>query len=183
MLEKRGEELDLRHILIKPKFQPEDLEEAKNFLDSVKVIIETTDMTFEEAAREYSDDEATKFNGGILVDYNSGDTKWEINTIDRQLFTAISDLESGEISEPRFMRKQDQSEAFRLVMLRKKIDPHKANMKDDYEYVKNRALFDKQQKVMDEWVKKTINETYIMIVPDLFDCELKEMWENLKKKG
>ena len=167
LLEKRGEELDVRHILIKPKYKPEDLEEAKHTLDSIRVVIESGELTFEEAAREYSEDEATRFNGGILVNLSTGDTRWEINNLDRQIYNSIAKMESGEVSQPQFMRTDDQKEGFRLILLRRKIEPHRANLKDDYQYIKIIAQQDKQTKVMDKWISKKVDETYIMITPDL----------------
>jgi len=179
LIEKKGQELDLQHILIKPKFTQADLTESKNFLDSLRVSITGGAMSFEEAAREFSEDDGTKFNGGILVNLNTGDTKWEVSGLERQLFAAINVLEESEISKPQFMRTQDQKEGFRLVLLRKRSEPHKANMHDDYQFIKVRAQQNKQQKVMEEWVENKIDETYIKISPDLFECELDPIWQKM----
>ncbi len=181
LIEKKGQELDLQHILIKPKFTQEDLAEAKNFLDSLRVSITSGAMSFEEAAREFSEDDGTKFNGGILVNLNTGDTKWEVSMLDRQLFAAINVLKEGEISKPQFMRTQDQKEGFRLVLLRKRTEPHKANMHDDYQFIKVRAQQTKQQKALEDWVENKIDETYIKISPNLFDCELQAIWQKMVK--
>ena len=117
LLEKRGEELDLRHILIKPKLTQENLQEAKNFLDSVSVAIANGEMTFEEASRRFSDDEQTRFNGGQMSNFQSGNNKFEVSQLDRGLFALISSLEDDEISEASFYRTEDQREAFRIVRL------------------------------------------------------------------
>jgi len=179
LIQKKGQELDLQHILIKPKFTQENLAEAKNFLDSLRVSITSEAMSFEEAAREFSEDDGTKFNGGILVNMQTGDTKWEVSMLDRQLFAAINVLKEGEISKPQFMRTPDQKEGFRLVLLRKRSEPHKANMHDDYQFIKIRAQQQKQQNVMEEWIDQRIEETYIKITPNLFDCELQQRWQEM----
>jgi len=140
LLEKRGEELDLRHILIKPKLEQADLEEARVFLDSIQKAIETYQITWDEAAEKYSEDESTKFNGGVLSNFETGDSKFELSEIDRFIFNAIKDLKSGGIAAPTFYRASDQKEAFRLVKLLKKIEPHKANLNDDYQRIKGLAL-------------------------------------------
>ena len=181
LLEKNGEQLDLRHILIKPKITQDDLTEAKNFLDSLRVSIEAGEMSFEKAAREYSEDEKTKFNGGILLNYASGDTKWQTNNLDRQLYSSITGLKVGDISTPQFMRSEDQKEAFRLILLRKKIEPHKANVVEDYQFIKGLALQGKQKETMDLWLEERIKETYIKIYPDIFDCELNDIWSKVVK--
>lgn len=183
LIEKKGEELDLRHILIKPKFKQEDLDEARNFLDSIKVSIERDVMTFEKAAREFSDDEATKFNAGIVINMTTGDTKWETGMLDRQLYSGITGLKQGEISSPQFMRTAQDKEGFRLIMLRKKIDPHRANMKDDYQYIKSLALQKKQKETMDKWLEEKIEESYIKIYSDLFECELGPLWKDIAESN
>ena len=98
LLEKRGEELDLRHILIKPKLTQVNLQEAKNFLDSVSAAIANGEMTFEEASRRFSDDEQTRFNGGQMSNFQSGNNKFEVSQLDRGLFGLINSLTEGEIS-------------------------------------------------------------------------------------
>ncbi|MCT4624581.1 MAG: peptidylprolyl isomerase [Schleiferiaceae bacterium] len=179
LMDKKGQELDLRHILIKPKFKNEDLNNAKGFLDSLRVSINSGYMTFEEAAREFSEDDETKYNGGVMVNFQTGDTRWDVNNLDRQLFSNINDLNQGEVSKAVLWRKQDGSEAFRLLMLRKRSEPHKVNMRDDYQFIKTVAQQEKQKRVMDEWIEQRIEESYIKINPGLFDCELNEVWQAL----
>ncbi|MDG1903499.1 MAG: peptidylprolyl isomerase [Schleiferiaceae bacterium] len=128
LLEKRGEELDLRHILIKPKLTQENLQEAKNFLDSVSVAIANGKMTFEEASRRFSDDEQTRFNGGQMSNFQSGNNKFEVSQLDRGLFGLINSIAESEISEATFYRTEDQREAFRIVRLDAKYEPHRANL-------------------------------------------------------
>jgi len=182
LLEKRGEELDLRHILIKPKLSQEDLAEARNFLDSLKVVIISGNMTWEEAANEFSDDKQTKYNGGMLDNFETGATKFEMSQLERSMYNAIKDLEAGQISIAEFFRTNDQKEAFRLVKLVNRIEPHKANMRDDYQQIKMMALQEKQQQVIDEWITEKIGQTYIKINLNYFpDCEIDKRWLTLDK--
>lgn len=179
LMDKKGQELDLRHILIKPKFSNEDLEDAKGFMDSLRVSITSGAMTFAEAAREFSEDDGTKFNGGILVNYQTSNTRWDMGMLDFQMHATVKKLKEGQVSEAVLFREQDGKEGFRLVLLRKRYEPHRVNMRDDYQYIKMIAQQSKQQKVMDDWVDKRIEESYIKILPGLYTCELKPIWQKM----
>ncbi len=173
---KRGEELDLRHILIKPKISEANLQEAKALLDSLRRSINDGLITFEEAAKEFSDDKESRYNGGTLVNLNTGDTKWEINQLERSMFVTIEKLERGQVSEAKFFRKPDGKEGYRLVKLDDRIEPHKANIRDDYTKIQTFALNQKQGKVMKEWIEEKIKESYVKINNDYFSCEFQNNW-------
>ena len=170
LLEKRGEELDLRHILIKPKLTQENLQEAKNFLDSVSVAIANGEMTFEEASRRFSDDEQTRFNGGQMSNFQSGNNKFELSQLDRGLFALISRLEDDEISEASFYRTEDQREAFRIVRLDANYEPHKANLDLDFTRIKGFALQQKQAKTVENWKNEKLADTFVKINEGYYDC-------------
>ncbi|MDG1656154.1 MAG: peptidylprolyl isomerase [Schleiferiaceae bacterium] len=170
LLEKRGEELDLRHILIKPKLTQENLQEAKNFLDSVSVAIANGEMTFEEASRRFSDDEQTRFNGGQMSNFQSGNNKFELSQLDRGLFALISTLEDDEISEASFYRTEDQREAFRIVRLDANYEPHKANLDLDFTRIKGFALQQKQAKTVEDWKNEKLADTFVKINEGYYDC-------------
>ena len=170
LLEKRGEELDLRHILIKPKLTQENLQEAKNFLDSVSVAIANGEMTFEEASRRFSDDEQTRFNGGQMSNFQSGNNKFEVSQLDRGLFALISSLEDDEISEASFYRTEDQREAFRIVRLDANYEPHKANLDLDFTRIKGFALQQKQAKTVEDWKNEKLADTFVKINEGYYDC-------------
>ena len=170
LLEKRGEELDLRHILIKPKLTQENLQEAKNFLDSVSVAIANGEMTFEEASRRFSDDEQTRFNGGQMSNFQSGNNKFEVSQLDSGLFALISSLEDDEISEASFYRTEDQREAFRIVRLDANYEPHKANLDLDFTRIKGFALQQKQAKTVEDWKNEKLADTFVKINEGYYDC-------------
>ena len=171
LLEKRGEELDLRHILIKPKLSQEDLKEAKNFLDSVASAINTGDLTFEDAARMYSEDENTRFNGGKMSNFQSGNNKFEISQLDRGLFGVVNNLKAGELSESSFFVSDDQREAFRIVRVDAKFEPHRANLDLDFTRIKGFALQEKQARLVDEWKDEKLQETFVKVNSGYYPCD------------
>ncbi len=184
LLEKRGEELDLRHILIKPKLSQENLEEARAFLDSLQNMLLEGAITWEEATKEFSEDEQTKNNEGVLPNLETGDTKFEVSQLDREMYNAIKDLKSGQISEPVFYRTFDQKEAFRLIRLNNRIEPHKANLRDDYQRIKGFALQEKQQRIVEEWTNEKIEQTYIKVNTNYVkECDVDERWLKKNQAG
>lgn len=181
LLQKRGEELDLRHILIKPKISDQDLNAAKAFLDSVRIEIERGTISFDDAAFELSEDEDTKFNSGLMMNPQSGDSKWDISQLDRSLFYAIEDMKKDEVSDPSLMRTLDGKEAFRLIKLVNKTEPHRANLKQDYSRLQMMATMDKRQEVIEEWVSEKVLETAVRISSEIVDCKFNYNWSNTKE--
>jgi peptidyl-prolyl cis-trans isomerase SurA len=179
LLEKRGEELDLRHILIKPKLSQADLQEAKNFLDSVASAINSGEMTFEEAARRFSEDENTRFNGGQMSNFQNGNNKFEISQLDRSLFGIVNNMASKEISESTFFVSDDQREAFRIIRLDEKYEPHRANLDLDFTRIKGFALQEKQARTVNEWKEEKLQETFVRVNPGYYPCdEFLEGWNS-----
>ena len=173
LLEKRGEELDLRHILIKPKMTQTNLAEAKKFLDSVSVAIKDGDITFKQAARMYSEDEQTKFNGGQMSNFQSGNNRFEVSSLDRGLFSLINNMDEGDLSEASFYQSRDQKEAFRIVRMDKRFEPHKANLDIDFTRIKGFALQGKQNRIIEEWKEEKLLETFVKINFGYYSCESK----------
>lgn len=171
LLEKRGEELDLRHILIKPKLTQDNLQEAKAYLDSILVGISSGDMTFDEAAMKYSEDEQTKFNGGQMSNFESGNNKFEVSQLDRGLFAVINEMSEDEISAPNFYQSQDQREAFRIVRVDAKYAPHKANLDLDFTRIKGFALQEKQGRLVQEWKDEKLLETFVKVNSGYYPCD------------
>ena len=171
LLEKRGEELDLRHILIKPKLTQDNLQEAKAYLDSILVGISSGDMTFDEAAMKYSEDEQTKFNGGQMSNFESGNNKFEVSQLDRGLFAVINKMSEDEVSAPNFYQSQDQREAFRIVRVDAKYAPHKANLDLDFTRIKGFALQEKQGRLVQEWKDEKLLETFVKVNSGYYPCD------------
>lgn len=178
LIQKRGEELDLRHILIKPKISSQDLNLTKARLDSLREQILEDNITFDQAAYQLSEDEATRFNNGLMMNPQSGDSKWDISQLDKSLFYAIEELEPGNISEPSLMRTRDGKEGFRIMKLLNKTEPHRANLKDDYSRLQMMAMMEKKQRLMDEWVNEKVKDTAVRINKDIVDCTFNYNWIN-----
>lgn len=176
LIEKRGEELDLRHILVKPKISDADLNAARGTLDSLKAQIIKGSISFDDAAFQFSEDEDTRFNNGLLINPQSGDSKWDISQLDRSLFYAIEDMDPGEISKSSLMRSRDGKEAFRLVLLVDRTQPHRANLKEDYSRLQMMATMQRKQEVVEEWVAEKIRETAVKISADLVPCSFHYDW-------
>lgn len=178
LLEKRGEELDLRHILIKPKISEENLMEAKRALDSVRLQITRGDITFEEAVELYSEDDGTRYNRGTMMNPQTGDTKWDISNLDRSIFYAIQGLGVDQISEPSPWIDDEQKDAYRIIQVLSKTEPHRANMRQDYGRLQAIALRKKEADKMEEWVREKTEQTYVRINNDYYNCTLSRDWEN-----
>ena len=178
LIERRGEMINVRHILLKPKINPSDLENAKIFLDSVANLIQKKTITFLEAAQKFSDDADTKNNGGLMINPQTGITKFETDQVDPALFFQIDKLKIGEVSSPMLMQAADGKDAYRLLFVRSKTEPHRANLKEDYQKIQTAALNEKQNKAILDWVKKKKSSTYIKVDKAYQNCEILKDWFN-----
>lgn len=176
LLARRGEEIDVRHILVKPKVPATAIEEARSLMDSLRTEILAGTISFEEAAMQFSDDKQSRNNKGNMINPATADTRFEIGELDRNLYFSIEDLSEGEISKPVYWQKPDGSEAFRLVKVKSKSEPHRADLQRDYSRVKAVALSVKQQKAVNKWVEEKLAITYVKINSDYTNCDLKDKW-------
>jgi peptidyl-prolyl cis-trans isomerase SurA len=176
MVERRGEQANLRHILMVPKVLNSDLLKAQQYLDSIKTVIEKEKIEFKDAANKFSDDTETKYNGGTLVNQNSGTTRFETSEMDAGLFFTVDKLKVGEMSAPVKFATNDGKQAYRILYLKERTEPHKANLKEDYQKLQNVALVKKQQKTVENWVKKRRALTYVKIDDVFRKCKLKYDW-------
>ena len=180
VIERKGQEVNARHILIKPKISTEDLIRSKTVLDSLKTVLETNDtIQFQELANEYSTDKATNRNGGKLINPMTGETRFEMSQmsqVDPGLFFVLDKMKPGDVSNPVVYQKPDGSKAYRLVKLLVVTEPHTANLKDDYQRIQAAAKGDKQAKKMDQWMKDHISSSYVKIVGEYQNCSFHNTW-------
>ena len=180
LIEKRGQEANGRHILIKPRVKPEDLYDAKLYLDSILNIINTTDsIDFEEAAGLYSEDEDTKNNGGILMNPMTGTSRFEmdeLSNIDPSMFFLVGTLKEEEMSKPEVWNMQDGSKSYRIVKLLSITEPHIANLQQDYNRLQTLAKAKKQADFMEQWVGENLGKYYIKVDEDYHSCKFKNEW-------
>jgi peptidyl-prolyl cis-trans isomerase SurA len=167
---KRGEELDLRHILVKPKLEQKDLDIAQGRLDSIRTAIKAGTLSFESAAERFSEDEETKLNGGIMLNPNTMDVTFNLDQLDRGIFYAIQNLEVNDLSEASLVRDPQGKEYFRLIHLRNKIDPHRANLKQDLALLKQYVENQRRQQTMDAWVARKKAETALKVNGSYSEC-------------
>lgn len=173
VLDKKGDMFNARHILIKPKYTVEDQEKAFALLDSIKTEINNKAITFDLAARFYSQDDATRTNGGQMADPHTGSSYFEIDQLKPQDFTAVQDLEEGQISAPIASldnEGRDGNLVFKIIRLDKVLDSHPATFEHDFTMISDQVKSIKQQEVLRDFVGKKILETKISIDPLFQDC-------------
>ncbi|HLF52739.1 peptidylprolyl isomerase [Flavobacterium sp.] len=180
MVEKiRGQEIDLRHILLIPKVNEQALKDAKEKAALIKKRIEEKEITFAEAARTFSDEKETKANGGALINPKTQDTRFELTKMDPSLYGQVSGLKEGEVSNPLMEEDQKGARKYKLITVTNRINEHTANYAQDYIKIKNIALKEKQIKEIGRWSEEKIKETYIKINGEYRDCIFTNNW--LKK--
>ncbi len=172
LIERKGEMVNSRHILMKPKLSVEQTEWAILKLDTIADIIRSDSLTFERAALRYSSDKATRANGGKMVSENPSErVNWlTLDELPREINLVVRGMKLGEISEPFRTTDPRGNYIYCIVRLDEEIAPHRVNMKDDYNYLSDAALNDKQGKIYNEWIAEKIKRTYIRISDDFRDC-------------
>jgi peptidyl-prolyl cis-trans isomerase SurA len=175
---KRGQELDLRHVLIKPKISAENLEAAKLSVDSIRIAILAKEITFEEAAKEFSDDDASKLNGGLSVNPQTGESSWETGQLDKTIFYALETIEEGTLSTATFFRTRDEKEGYKIIKLIDRSAAHTADLGADYQRIQQVAKAQKQQEALEEWVNEKIDDTYVRVNNEYLSCTFKRKWLN-----
>lgn len=176
MIERRGEQINVRHILIKPKYSSLSLKNARDKINSIKADLDSSKISFDEALQRFSDDES-KNNGGIILNSKTGTSFFTFDEIDPSIRYTVEKMKIGDISDPSLSKSQDGTQAaYRLIKLNNKIDEHKANVVDDFDLLKEYALANKKQKVLEKWVIDNINDTYINLSKDLSVCSCYNKW-------
>jgi peptidyl-prolyl cis-trans isomerase SurA len=177
LIERKGDYINVRHILLVPKVSPLDLLKARNELDSIASLIRHDSITFDKAVIKFSDD-PNKNNGGYLLNPYTGGTSFEAEQLDPQVAFVIEKLKPGEISNPVPMKTEKQQDAYRILYLKHKTPPHRANLKDDYPKIQEWALQNKQKEAIDKWVDEKSKTTYIKIDDSFKKCKFKFDWLN-----
>ncbi|TRX33752.1 peptidylprolyl isomerase [Flavobacterium sp. ZT3R18] len=174
----RGQEIELRHILISPVVTQESLKEAKEKISLIRKKIMDKDITFAEAARTMSDEKETRANGGALVNTKTQDTHFELTKMDPKIYGQVSNLKDNEISSP-FLEDEQGKKDYKIMVVTNRIDAHTADYAKDYVKIKDLALKEKQIKAIGKWFDTKIKDTYIKIVGEYRDCTFTNNW--LKK--
>ncbi len=175
MIERRGEQVNVRHILLRPKVSPEDLQEAKNQLDSVRTLITSGEMTFAEAAQKFSDHPG-RINQGVMVNPYTGTSRFRSDELEPELFFIVDNLEVGEVSQPHTMVTEEGQQAYRIVSVVSRIEPHRANLQEDYDLIQQMALSQKELGIIRQWISRRLTSTYVHINEKYLDCEFEHGW-------
>jgi peptidyl-prolyl cis-trans isomerase SurA len=181
LVERRGEEVSARSLLYYPDVEPVDLLAAKLSLDTIYTKLKTDTLSFSDAAAKYSTDEDTKNNGGLLVNPFNGSTLFamdEIGQYDQNIAFAIEKLKVGEFTKPTPFATREGKQAYRILYLKKKTEPHVANLTDDYQKIQYAATNKKQQEVIQAWIKKKLGDDFIRIADDYKNCVFNNKWIN-----
>ena len=178
MIERRGEQINVRHILLKPKFSSSSLKSASDKITSIKLEIDSNLLSFEEAIIEYSDDDS-KNNGGLIINPQTGTTQFTYEELDPSIRYMVEKMSEGDISKPSLTKSQDGTQAaYRLLKIKSKKLEHKANVIDDFDLLKEYALANKKQTVLDNWVTDNLDATFISLSPELSKCPCYNKWNN-----
>ena len=188
VIEKKGDMFNARHILLKPQYTAEDQEKAFARLDSLKTQIEADEMSFPLAARFYSEDPATRTNGGQMADPSTGSSYFEIDQMKPADYTAIKDLEPGQISEPvasqdneGYMQGRQGNLVYKIIRVDKILPAHTATFENDNNQILEYVQMQKQQEAVDAFLEGKIKDTYIVIDPMFAECEFsREAWNARK---
>jgi peptidyl-prolyl cis-trans isomerase SurA len=176
MISRKGDEADLRHILIKPELTSADFQKALNTLDSVRQILVAGKMTFPEAVGKFSTDEAAKRTGGMVADPTTGNTDLEITKLDPDMIRILDTLGPGSYSMPQIFITDEHEKSCRIVYLRSRTSPHKASLKDDYSKIQQVALGQKKNEKMLDWVTEKLPTFYLKIAPEYQTCDALKRW-------
>ena len=171
LIEKRGNLFNSRHILLQPEFSDSDIQRTKDFLDSLKGLAYSDSVTFEELAREYSDDKFTSSFGGYFTDA-MGSENVLVEELDPVIFFTIDTMDVSQISVPFESRTDDGKIAYKLIFFKEKIPPHLGNLEEDYQRFRNFTLNRKQGIELDRWFEKARKEIFINVDPEYNSCNI-----------
>ena len=177
IIEKKGDMFNARHILLKPQYTAEDREKAFSRLDSLRTKILDDEIKFNLAARFFSEDPATRTNGGQMADPATGSSYFEIDQLKPADYAAIKDLKEGEISEPvestdneGYQQNRPGNTVYKIIRVDKIVPAHSASFTNDYTELQNRVTMQRQMQAIDEFLEKKIKDTYIVIDPMYKEC-------------
>ena len=177
LISRRGEQINVRHILLKPKTSFNSLAEAKSRINKIKGEIDSGDISFEDAIEKYSED-INKNNGGKLINQQDMSTLHILDDLNSSFKYKISNLKVNELSEPLQLKDNENQDVYKIIRVNKLIKSHKANLSDDFSLIKQFAINFKKQNELMQWIQNTVSDTYIVFVHDLSDCNFKNKWIN-----
>ncbi len=178
LIEKRGDRINCRHILLRPKVADKDLTAAVERLDSIRADMVDKKFTFEEAAQYVSQDKDTRNSNGVMVNEKTGTIRFQMSDLPQEIAKVVDTMQPGDISNAFIMKDSKRSrDIVAMVKLTNRIDAHQANIGDDYQTIKNMYENSQRSKIIDDWLKKKINDTYVRVEEGWRGCEFEhEGW-------
>ena len=176
MVSRAGDDAVIRHILIMPSVTPTEINTSKHKLDSVRSKIVAGTISFNEAVNKYSEDDATRYNAGRITSQYTGSSRVTIDQLDKDMVVNLKNMKVSDISQPLAYTDDRGKQAVRLVYLAQQTEPHRMNLKNDYDRVAQQALAEKKQHVLDGWFKQHVPDFYIDIDPQFHTCKSLDFW-------
>jgi peptidyl-prolyl cis-trans isomerase SurA len=173
LIDRKGEKIKCRHILIRPKIDPKELESAKNKIDTVADFVRKGKLIWEQACYLYSSDKTTRNNGGLVTSQRNGSAKFEMSEIDPDVSKVIANMNVGETSRPFLTLDDKQRQVYKIIKLNNKSNPHKANMQEDYQRLTEMFLAKKKEETFRKWIDKQQAKTYIHVDDSYANCNFK----------
>ncbi|MCL3780513.1 peptidylprolyl isomerase [Prolixibacteraceae bacterium JC049] len=173
VVDRKGQKLKTRHIIMKPKVDAEELEKATNALDSLATGIRKKEISFEQAAYLYSGDKDSKNSGGLVLNPNTMATRFDLSQLNPADSKVLKEMKIGEISEPFEAVDAKGRKVVKIVMLKNRIKAHRADLKNDYKLISDRFLNKKQEQTLDKWIGKQQSDTYIHIDESYANCNFR----------
>ena len=179
LIEKRGDRINTRHILLRPNVSEKDLTNALNRLDSIRTDIVDNNFSFEAGAQYISQDKDTRNNNGLMVNQQTGTTRFEMAALPQEIAKVVDTLQVNEISKPFIMvDPKSNKEIVAIVKLKNRIEGHKANMSEDYQMIKAMYENSTKAKIIEDWIRRKQKDTYVRIEEGWRNCEFQYDWLN-----
>ena len=172
----RGQLLDVRHVLLIPEVSNKELQQAKEKINLIRQRIQDGEISFADAALEFSDDRETSTNGGVLINPSTGATRFELTKLDPGIYNQILNLEDNEVSSPVIDEDRSGNKKYKILMVTNRFDQHTADFAKDYVKIKDLALKEKQLSAIQEWMGEKIDDTYVSINRSYRDCDFSNKW-------
>lgn len=172
----RGQLLDVRHVLLIPEVSNKELQQAKEKINLIRQRIKDGEISFADAALEFSDDRETSTNGGVLINPSTGATRFELTKLDPGIYNQILNLEDNEVSSPVIDEDRSGNKKYKILMVTNRFDQHTADFAKDYVKIKDLALKEKQLSAIQEWMGEKIDDTYVSVNRSYRDCDFSNKW-------
>ena len=180
LISRKGQDYTCLHILKIPEYSPEAIDDASNRMDTCYQLLKENKITWNDAVLRFSNDESTKQNQGIITNPITGDQTWDmedLNQVDQQIYVLTEMMEKGDYTKPNlYIDIYERKQGFRIVRLSERYPPHIANLQDDYSLIKRATENDKNQKIIQNWIKSKIGNAYIRIDDEYKSCNFSNNW-------